>query len=229
MSSLKELQIIAKDVSILYVEDNELLREKASVFLEKFFKKVDLAEDGRIGLEKFKKFHYSIVITDIKMPNMDGMILSSKIKRINPDTKIIVMSAFDDRDLLLKGRLLGLFRFLKKPVDVKELGKVLLEAVIEIKHEYSTKLFHTHLHNVFNYQNSMVVMLNDCKPVIANQIFLDFFAIENIDDFNSKYDSITAQFLEHDGFLYNDEENKYFDILVVKNKHLSATKDNFLL
>ena len=87
MNSLKKLQLTAKNLSILYVEDNEALRNKVSILLKKFFSKVDTAKDGIVGLEKFKQYHYSIVVTDIKMPNMDGMTLSKHIKHIQPDSK----------------------------------------------------------------------------------------------------------------------------------------------
>ena len=99
MPDLKLLKLQAKDLSILYVEDNKKLSENATKFLKKFFDTVFTAYDGKEGLEKFKKHNTDIVITDIKMPNMDGMELSKHIKKINSATKIIIMSAFDDTKL----------------------------------------------------------------------------------------------------------------------------------
>ncbi len=148
MNNLKELQNLAHGFKILYVEDNEALRKNAAKLLRKFFTHVDLAEDGEVGLALFKKEHHHLVITDIKMPKMDGMTLIQHIKRIRPETKSIVMSAFDDKELLLEGIELSIFRFLKKPVSVVELSDVLYKAILEIKHENNTQIFYVHLKNI---------------------------------------------------------------------------------
>ena len=72
MSDMKDLQLAARGISILYVEDNESLRNNAAKLLHKFFKNVYVAVDGKEGLAVFKKHRPSIVITDIKMPHMAG-------------------------------------------------------------------------------------------------------------------------------------------------------------
>jgi len=224
MNILQQLKESAKNFTILYVEDNPVLRNKAAKLLSKFFEHVDQAEDGKIGLEKFKKNHYPIIITDIKMPNLNGLNLAKQIKHINPDTKIIIMSAFDDKDLLLQGIEIGVFRFLTKPVEINELSEVLLEAIISIKHERKTKLFHQHLQNVFHYQSSMIVMFNDKTPVMANQIFLEFFNIEDIKIFNKYYKDLCSLFLREDGFLYESSNNKCFETLQSNEKKLFQIK-----
>ena len=205
MSDLKELRHLAKAFTILYVEDNEALRDKATIVLKKFFSRVDVAEDGQAGLEKFKELHYPIVVTDIKMPKMDGMTLLEHIRKINPDTKVIIMSAFDDKEYLFKGIELGAFRFLTKPVNVAELSDVLYEAILQIKEEQNTKLFYRHLKNVFDYQSSMVVMLHGGEIVLANDMFLEFFNYESMEECKIGMRDIGEKFLEHDGFLYNHE------------------------
>ncbi len=224
MKDLKKLKMVAKGLDILYVEDNEALRNNAAKLLHKFFDVVEVACDGKVGLEKFKKYHYPIVISDIKMPHMDGITLSSHIRRIQPDTKIVIMSAFDEKEYLYKSIELGIFRFLKKPVNLSELTDILYAAVLQIKHEKNTKLFYTHLKSIFNYQSSMVMMLHDTKPILANQIFLDYFGVENIEDFREKIDDVGKKFLEHDSFLYNHGEIDWFDIVQLNEKKLFHVK-----
>ena len=224
MNKLKSLQLLAKNFSILYVEDNKLLRNKASVFFKKFFKRVDLAKDGEDGLTQFKKFYHPIVITDIKMPKMDGIILAKHIKKLNPDTKIIIMSAFDDKELLFDSIKLGIFRFLTKPVDINELSETLLEVLKVIKDEYNSKLFYSNLSNVFNYQSAMVVMINGKKPIFTNKNFLNFFNVENIEEFNAKYTNITDIFMPHDSFLYNQDGIDALKVLQNNEKKLFHVK-----
>ena len=224
MSDLKKLKSAAKGFSILYVEDNKALRLNVERLLHKFFDNVFVAEDGNVGLEMFKKHHYHLVITDIKMPNMDGIEFTKNIKKIQPDTKVIVMSAFDDKEYLLKGIELGVFRFLKKPVNLAELTDVLYLALEEIKHESNTKLFFTHLQSIFNYQSSMVIMLNKAHPILANQMLFDFFGVDSIEAFKENHGDISRVFMEHDGFLYNSEEENALDRLQTSDKKLFHVK-----
>jgi len=224
MSDPKKLKLTAKGFSILYVEDNRSLRKNAAKLLGKFFEHVEVAVDGRDGLAKFKKHHYPLVITDIKMPNMDGMTLIQKIKKIQPETKIIIMSAFDDKEYLIQSIELGVFKFLKKPVNLSEFTDVLSSAIKEIKHEHNTKLFYTHLKSIFNYQSSMVMMLNGKTPILANQIFLDFFDVENIEDFRMQFLDLGDEFMKHDGFLYANSGRYWLDVLKLNEKKLFHVK-----
>ncbi len=137
MRDLKSLKLHAKGLSVLYVEDNHALRENVATLLLRLFDRVDSASDGQEGLEKFNAHHYSIVITDIKMPHMDGMKLSQKILQMNVGTKVILMSAFDDKEYLFEAIELGVFRFLKKPVSLNDLTQVLHQAVSQLKNMHN--------------------------------------------------------------------------------------------
>ena len=224
MSDLKKLKSAAQGFSVLYVEDNEALRINAGKLLHKFFDDLVVAEDGAIALEMFKEEHYQIVITDIRMPNMDGMELTQNIKKIRPDTKVILMSAFDEKEYLLEAIKLGVFRYLKKPVNVTELTDVLYEAIELIKHEQNTQLFFTHLQSIFNYQSSMVLMLNASRPILANQMLYDFFGVDSVGEFNENYGDLSKVFMEHSGFLYNNEEVNALEKLQLSDKQLFHVK-----
>lgn len=138
MSDLKNLQTLAKDYSILYVEDNDSLRANADRLLHKFFHIVTTAKDGEEALKEFKKNTYPIVLTDIKMPNMDGVTLTKEIKKIAPKTHVVVMSAYDDKEYLLDLIEYGIFKFLKKPVNLENLTDVLYTTVLKMKEENSS-------------------------------------------------------------------------------------------
>lgn len=213
MADLKQLKADAKGFSILYVEDNEKLRANAYTLLKKIFDHVLVSSDGAKGLAVFKQHKPSIVITDIKMPNMDGFEMVSHIYKIAPQTKIIVMSAFDEKDNLFKAIELRVFRFLKKPVNVMELAEVLSLAVKQFQDSENTEIFVNNLKNIFNYQSSMVVMFKESKPIMVNQVFLDFFDVESLEEFEKRYRDIGKLFLEHDGFLYDSKEQNWFNEL----------------
>jgi len=201
MSDIKKLQLLAQNYKLLYVEDNQALRENATKLLKKFFPTIYVAAHGAEGLELFNKYQPHLVLTDIKMPKMDGLELSKKIKHARAETKIIIMSAFDEKDYLYKAIEVGVFRFIKKPVSLPILTDALSQAIIQIDYEQKQKLFQSQIGNIFNYQSSMIVMLHHTQPIIANQALLDYFGVEDIDELHEKYKDIGSGFLEHEGFL----------------------------
>jgi CheY-like chemotaxis protein len=224
MAELKKLKIDCKGMSILYVEDNETLRKNAFTLLSKFFDTVYIAEDGQKGLELFQEFHPEIVLTDINMPRMSGLELSSRIRKLSSDTEIIIMSAFDDKENLHKGISIGISGFIAKPVSMTNLVEVLQHSVDNILNENNKKLFVTYIESMFNYQSSMVIMLKGTKPILANQIFLDFFGVEDVAAFIKKYGDLGEVLLEHNGFLYNKPDKKWFDEVRVNEQKLFHTK-----
>jgi len=224
MNSIKYLQELAKGKSILYVEDNDALRKNVTKLLKKFFSFVDTAANGKIALDKIKQHHYPIIITDIKMPLIDGLTLTKHVKHTYPETKTIIMSAYDDKETLLQSIELGIFRFIKKPVNVNEFSDVLIKALLEIKQEQNTKLFYMHLKSVFNYQSSMVTMIHGDKIILANELFLDFFDCEAIDQCKEKFFSLSEVFLEHNGFLYNHDNQDAIETLKLNQDKIYHVK-----
>ncbi len=210
MNTLKD---IAKKIPLLYVEDNAILREKVATLLKKTFIHVDVAVDGIMALEIFKKHHYPLVVTDIGLPKMDGMTLVSHIKTIAPTTKIILFSSDDNKELLYKGIELGVSRFLKKPINAKELSSALYKAVIEFRHEQQTKLFYEKIETIFHHQNSMLVLLNNLEVVLANNAFLSFFAYESVSQCKNSMEKLGSCFEKNEGFLYQHDGEDPLEIL----------------
>jgi len=139
------LKDIAQNMSVLYAEDDNTLRVLFAESLEKYFKSVVSAEDGVRALEEYKKGSFDLVITDIMMPNMDGLNLIKNIKNINPEQKIAVISAYSDSDRLLEFINLGVDGFLVKPLQNDRLVAMLLKIVrqindFKIAREYEKKI-----------------------------------------------------------------------------------------
>lgn len=230
MDDLKNLRLLAKNIKILYVEDNDKLRDNVQKLLQKFFDIVDTASDGQDGLELFRKHKHALVLTDIKMPSMDGIALSKEIRAINSQTKIIILSAFDDKEFLYDFMELKIFKFLKKPINVSLLTDTLYNAVKEIKNEKALAQFNIYVDDAFNHQSSMVLLLNADKVKIANHVFLEFFNVESIKAFYEEYGDLGLVFIEHDGFLYNKLDKTWLDeVKQNEQKHFNVkikTKDN---
>jgi len=229
MNDLQKLQHIAKHFTILYVDDNAALLNKAAKLLRKFFHQVDIAYNGEEALEKCKNNLYPLVITDIKMPKMNGITFAKELKKLNPQTKVIIISAFDDKEYLKKGIELGLFRFLTKPVDVNELIETLLQALLEIQTKQKEKFFQKQLQNMINYQDSMILMLDDEKAIMANKIFLDFFSIATIDEFQKKYNDICTQFIQNQKECLEELQSNEEKLFQIQLKNIHGEKRDFLV
>ncbi len=109
------------DISILYVEDELLAREEVLLFLQRRAREVFAAVNGKEGLDLFLEKRPDIIITDIRMPVMDGLEMSKEIRAIDRDVKIIVTSAHSDTSYLLTAIETGIDAYVMKPVEADKL------------------------------------------------------------------------------------------------------------
>ncbi|MFT7003705.1 MAG: CheY-like chemotaxis protein [Sulfurimonas sp.] len=94
MNEIEKLEENVRDLKVLFVDDEEAIREGTTTILKKFFDDVVVCTDGVDGLEEFLKAKdFDIVITDIMMPKMDGISMVKKIKEINNDIFTIFITA----------------------------------------------------------------------------------------------------------------------------------------
>jgi len=145
MFDLKKLKDICKDFTVLYVEDEDVLRSLVQNYLSKFFKLVDIAKDGLEGLDKYKKESYDVVITDISMPKMDGLDMSLEIKKINKNQKIIIVSAYVDSESFLKSIKVGIDGYIVKPFDYDQINEVLYKTALSLKSSKENEMFKNQL------------------------------------------------------------------------------------
>ena len=137
MINTKEIQKLASNFTVLYVEDEEKLRDRASVFLNKFFKEVTLASNGKEGLELYNG--QDIVITDINMPKMNGLEMSKQIKSINNSQNILIVSAYSDADYLIESIKIGVDGYVLKPIDNLQFQETIYKILEKIKNNQDVK------------------------------------------------------------------------------------------
>ncbi|OCS27761.1 response regulator transcription factor [Campylobacter fetus] len=112
---------ILKSLTVLFVEDEDKIRTSMGSAMEGIFAKVILAGNRDEGLKKFKKFNPDVIVTDISMPIMDGLDMSKEIRDISKDTPIVILSAFSEKEKLLKAIEIGIDKYIIKPIDMEEL------------------------------------------------------------------------------------------------------------
>lgn len=127
-----------RPISILLVEDDESASEVISSMLELFFPKARIycAGDGKAGLDAFRTHMPDVVITDINMPDMDGVQLLGHIYSIKPEVRVIVITAHSDKNNLERiasscsGALL-----VPKPIDFEMLYKSTKRCIASLPQE----------------------------------------------------------------------------------------------
>lgn len=133
MTEIESLNNVTRHFSLLYIEDDMDLRESTVPMFENLFKSVVVAEDGEIGFTLYDEYfksngkYFDIVITDINMPNMNGIDLSKKIISINKEQVIFVLSAHDDKKYLIDLINNGVTGFAQKPLSLEEIISVVYE------------------------------------------------------------------------------------------------------
>lgn len=105
--------------SLLYVEDEAEARELIVEALEAYFPQIKLqtASNGAEGLRLFQESRPQLVLTDIRMPVMDGIQMAAQIKALDPQVDIIALTAFNDASFLSTAAEIGFSDYVLKPVD----------------------------------------------------------------------------------------------------------------
>jgi len=113
------------NLTILYVEDDTIIRDNAISYLENYFKAVFEAQDGEEAFEIYEEERPDIIITDIEMPKLNGLELARKIRKKDKTTPIIIATAFTDTSYLLQAVELQLIKYMTKPISSKKLKEAL--------------------------------------------------------------------------------------------------------
>ena len=223
-NNYKTLAKLAKDFTLLYVEDNSGLQKQAGKIFHKFFSNVIVAGDGEEGLESFKKSNTDIVVSDIKMPKMNGLEMARKMKEIDSDVRIIITSAFDEKDYLLESIDIGITKYLKKPIPLETLIETLIEVINQLNEVKNRRLFELYTKDAFEYQDHMLILLENDTVLMANKKCLDFFDQINVKAFEEFFQNFSKLLLPHKNFLYEKDKQDWLETIKEQNGKLFSVK-----
>ena len=139
--------------TILVIDDEELLRQLFCSLLEKLGYQVLTAENGRIGLDLIEKKHPDLVLTDLRMPEMDGMELIKQSTRLLPEIPIIVISGTGNVSDAIKAIRLGAYDYLTKPLDFDEVRLTMERAMDHSQLKEENRLLRETLGTHFDQRN----------------------------------------------------------------------------
>lgn len=127
--------MLTRNCTLLYVEDEPTAQEQMKMMLADNFRVFYQAFDGVEGLEIYKKHKPDIILSDVNMPLLDGLLMTEKIKKYDNKQIVILLSAFDERDVLLKAINIGVDYFITKPIDMDILNKRLEKIAQQIQNQ----------------------------------------------------------------------------------------------
>ncbi|MEA3457042.1 MAG: response regulator [Campylobacterota bacterium] len=108
------------DTTVMYVEDDLSTQKLIEKILNRHCKEVFVASDGAEGLALYKNIHPDIVLSDIVMPNMNGIEMSEEIKKLNPRQIISLFTAYNEPEFKEKASELKIDAYIMKPLDEKQ-------------------------------------------------------------------------------------------------------------
>lgn len=169
-----------KIYQVLLIEDDKNLANLASHHLEKFNFEIDWAENGKQALELVQTKHYDLILSDIKMPEMDGITFLEKSSSFINKTPLILLTSAGDKEYVKKAQTYQVSAYLLKPVlPPKLLEKVMAVLELEAEDLFEKKLFPL---NVQKKSNGKVLEIEiqgcsskkfpeEWKKIIESEIF----------------------------------------------------------
>ncbi len=205
----KTYEFLLSKSSILLAEDDKNVRESFKKVLLLYVKTVYEASDGLSAFELYKKYNPDIIITDIKMPNLNGLELIKKIRTENTDVPIIVTSAYTDQSFLLESIKLSLIEYVIKPIKGSDLTR-LLDDCAQILLKRSNNIIKLDENSLYDYNNKVFKYKNEDIPLTHKEI--EFFELL----LARRGNLVTKQSIEDKLYIYEEAPPSALKNLVFK-------------
>jgi two-component system, cell cycle response regulator len=226
------------EINLLYIEDEVSVRELLSKRLERVVKNLYIAENGEEGYSKYLEFKPDMILTDISMPKLNGIDMAKKIRELDDQIPIIVLTAHSDSSFLLNSIECSISSYLLKPIDKVKLfdtleinAKNICLYKINIKQQEQIKEQQIILQNIINSEKNILFVTNFSDISFVNNSFLEFFDVKSIEEFKIKFNKVEDIFLEYKDYLHKKIVNDYEqmnNLLFAENfyKKLNEIVDN---
>lgn len=182
IDKLHDLIKYTKKLNVLYVEDNLEVQAQTVKMLKSFFNSICVADNGKIGLDLFwQNSHYHIIITDIKMPVIDGLTLIESVRKTNKKIPILILSAYDDKDYFLKTINSGIDGYILKPYTLSQITETLTNMIQKYDFEnLDNEMVELEFDFFWNKKNNQLYKNNESIKLSWNETKLfELFILNN--------------------------------------------------
>ena len=173
---------------ILVVDDELVIREALQGWLRKSGYQVFTAENGEEALSMLQEKRPKIVLADIRMPGMDGIELLQRIKKVSPDTQVIMISAYGDMELAVKSLQFEAADFVTKPIDDEVLDVALQRARERISLKSQVREYTENLEQLVQEKTEDISLLMSTVPAVFFKGYKDWY----VDFFSDRITEVTG-------------------------------------
>ncbi len=220
------MDFYSKQVQVLYAEDEKEVREGFARTLKRFTKEQYVASDGEQALELYKTYMPDIVITDIKMPNKNGIELAEEILQINPEQVIIFTTAHTESKYTLKALGMQAEAYMVKPIN-KNNFKIKLNSIAKNILAKRENIRNQKIIQAILDSRSSILVLTDFNDIeYASKSFFKLFNLNNKDEFFKKYDSFMDIFKDKDECIYEKDKNSFLEKFNNVDEAVVCLKEN---
>ena len=207
---LSELNI--QNLKMMIVDDEPLMRQGLKVFFdwEKYsITEVIEAENSKCAIEISKSKKPDIVISDIRMPEIDGLELIAKLKIIIPDTVFIIISGYSDFEYAKQAISLGVLHYLVKPIHSAELHDVMIKCISKIEEQKHKQGVQDGLSHTLELDaNKPKKMINEIKYYLIQNLNIDISLKKLAEKYHYNPDYLSRLLKEEMNSNYIDYVNK---------------------
>ena len=175
---------LLKRLTLLYVEDDDIIRNELSQLLANFFSQVLVAKDGKEGLRTFLENQdtIDIVLTDINMPLYNGIEMVKKIRNIDSKISVIFATAYSDNEFLLDAIKLRVQEYIIKPIDIRKLLSFLNDIASNLYQEFLLKQQQEELtkyKEILDLNNIVIKTDTSLNITYVNELFCQISGFNN--------------------------------------------------
>ena len=218
-------QKFLKTLTVLYVEDDEDTRKQFTEFLGRPVGKLLTAADGVEGLEAFRRHSPDIVITDILMPLMDGLTMAQHILEMAPSVPIIVLTAFEQSDYLMRAINIGIDKYVTKPVNSYRLFESMLECAHRLRAEQQLKLQHQReIQEAWSKHNEVIAILTAGMAHDYNNLMQTILGYASLAKMGVESGSESSNYLENIEKCSTQANELWLMLKVLGNDYVDTTQ-----
>ncbi|MBF0146549.1 MAG: diguanylate cyclase [Magnetococcales bacterium] len=206
-------QDFLSSLTLLYVEDDPDIRVHMVKFLSRRIGNLVIAENGREGLEQFYAINPDIVVTDIMMPEMDGLVMAKAIRDKSRDIPIVVMTAHNDDEYFIRSIDLGIDRYVLKPTNPRFLIEAVEKCAQLLFSNRQKEEANRYVRFLLDAQPNLLMVITAGCVEYVNHAFLDFLGFSSIDHFNEVVKNAGDLMFNAEGRSIN-EEGYWLDLLM---------------
>jgi len=171
---------------VIVIDDNSLIRQSICYAIDwDSLGCIVVAEasDGVEGMEKIVEVNPDIIITDIKMPGMDGLDMVQQIRELHPNSKVIVITAYEEFEYAQKAIKTRVFDFIVKPIDDDLLTQSILKAVDELEAECALS---NQLTKTETEKEQLSDLMIGALPLLKQNLMMQLIGFQQLDDYKIK-------------------------------------------